>query len=477
MVMARLTIILAFLISCFSLHAQHTSFSHQTAFVRYQDSIQLVANIGQHHHLFVMRPSRPPVLYIYDRALNLIGNRELPFRINNAEDVQILPLSGFYYLYLYEPNGGKFRLWRISEFGETKEITAPLKKLVSAEMDSAAITPRLSTFGGQLYLMSHKYFPDLGQVVTTLVLTDDSLRPVEVKRAGFEFDLELDRIQQVMVIDRDHILMLKQGKREGGIYLEMFKIDMNTGVVAGRLFNTSSYVFSQPRMVFNPDDSTTVLHALVTEAIGNRPQRNVFLTKLDRSLNEIIPSTLHRFTSPYYFVLPGDPASSWLCFFNGLYAAAVMSRDANWQRSYDPGGLNAQKAIVPPRTYGRNGRDITKSIKISLLNSRFRMVRDSFIINDDKYPIIPDAYGNFKAGGINYLLMKQRLPSKSVGLLLVYPQNGKLVTTDIPVYNRYEYLLPQVQETGDGSVLIPYVFKQEAGLMKLSTSDLDEVLR
>jgi hypothetical protein len=65
--------------------------------------------------------------------------------------------------------------------------------------------------------------------------------------------------------------------------------------------------------------------------------------------------------------------------------------------------------------------------------------------------------------------LKQQFGSNRYGLLLINGNaEGELTATDIRVYDKYEYLLPQMQAVNNKYVLVPYTYKKELGLVKIT---------
>lgn len=66
----------------------------------------------------------------------------------------------------------------------------------------------------------------------------------------------------------------------------------------------------------------------------------------------------------------------------------------------------------------------------------------------------------------SYLLLKQNLLSHYQGLVMVYSDdNGRLTWANLRVYEKFNYLLQQVQQTNNKFIIMPYLYKREMGLV------------
>ena len=87
----------------------------------------------------------------------------------------------------------------------------------------------------------------------------------------------------------------------------------------------------------------------------------------------------------------------------------------------------------------------------------------------DSYTIRPDSYTRFNAKNKQYLLVSQLFFRRKNGLLLVNTDdNNKLEYNYVRVNERYNYLLSKSRNIPDEGIIIPYLRRREAGLIKIS---------
>jgi hypothetical protein len=108
-------------------------------------------------------------------------------------------------------------------------------------------------------------------------------------------------------------------------------------------------------------------------------------------------------------------------------------------------------------------------IRFSLLDKNLNLASDSLIKNNkDAYTINPDEFASFKINYKDCLVLGQRFRNKVNGLLMVQANEEKALTyAYLPVTGRYNYLLSKAQLISPKAIIIPYLYKTEAGLMKV----------
>ena len=99
---------------------------------------------------------------------------------------------------------------------------------------------------------------------------------------------------------------------------------------------------------------------------------------------------------------------------------------------------------------------------LQCLNQHFKPVKDSVVANSGSYfDVQPHPYAQFNSGNKAYLLLIQNFSSRQHGLLLL-SNNTKagLSTISLPVFDRYDYELPQLQALGKDAFILPYSYKK-----------------
>ena len=127
---------------------------------------------------------------------------------------------------------------------------------------------------------------------------------------------------------------------------------------------------------------------------------------------------------------------------------------------------NADLAM-PPVYF--SGYDQPKAVRFTVLDEAFKIANDSLIANKKIYNVQPRPFAQFTLHQKPSLLLVQNLTSRQKTLLLVNTDvNGRVNSTDIRVVNKYDCLLPQLQVIDETSVIFPYLYKNEIGLIKLT---------
>ena len=104
------------------------------------------------------------------------------------------------------------------------------------------------------------------------------------------------------------------------------------------------------------------------------------------------------------------------------------------------------------------------------MNEKLKILQDSLVTNDGNvFDVIPRPFGKFTMKGKAYLVLVQNFSGRKRNLLIVSSgANGSFSTEDVPVYDRYQYLLSQLQAVEDKYFILPYIYKNEIGLVKVT---------
>ena len=114
-------------------------------------------------------------------------------------------------------------------------------------------------------------------------------------------------------------------------------------------------------------------------------------------------------------------------------------------------------------------------IRFLVLDKDFKVLNDSVVTNKKGATILSaNRYANLMMGNRSCLILKQDLPRKRRGLLLVsVDSSNKILTSDITVFEKYEYLLQNAQTIRNETLLMPYVQGSQVGLVKLSFANVE----
>jgi hypothetical protein len=434
---------LVFLSFSYTLHAQKASYSHQTAHFRYNEALQLIANVSSRHHLLVIRPNKKPTLHVYDQVLNLQVKKEIADVIPQNSDIQLLKFKDHYFLFTHVPKSGKYQFWKVDAHGGTANMLPQFYKLKTNFKDTGAAV-QISSDNKHIFLMSQVYYAQLGELHIERVKTDHMMQAMVTDRITCKFNPENESLQQVLPMGEDHLLLLIINKNEiSENLLELVKCDLQSGAMKATEFNINQNLFAQPVMSYDPLDSTILIYSMVRAPLmAPRVQRSVFMCKLNNSLQPVVPATILKSPNHFSFYSVKGSKYNWLHFLDIKLSLYSPSYDAFSRYPY--------------------------SIRFSIMDEQFKIVKDSVVQIDSKgCTIRVTNFGKVQWSNKSYLIMEQLLPKKNTGLLLITAENKKLAITDLIVYNRYNYLLSQLQQAGDGNCIVPYVKNREAGLMKL----------
>lgn len=464
------------------------------------DKIQLIPNIGGTYHLLVFNRNTPLSLYRFDRELQYLGATELPVAFSDTSDMRIIAFKNFYFLYLHKQGSTTHQLWKINAAGEATSLSAPFQRFIDTNFERHTSTLNLVNRQGQLAVMANIYYEELKAVTKTIVTVDSSLVPVSSNTVSFPFEQGVNALHQEMLIG-GNIFILKSTRHTKNYILELIKADLETGKVFRKPFQGRENFTRNAVFRYNPADSSI----LIQSSIGTE----VFITKLDLSLNELVPSTVltPRFSKEVFtnFLLLDEDVQQWIVMdLMGARLFSRSTRSASVVYSPSPGArraansgwggsdyieYNAQLYLntvtgfgsreYPYRggsTYAPPVDNVTTGLRLLVADKEFRLLQDSVVTNKKSLSTVSATeYANVTLGAKSYLVLKQDFPRKRKGLLLVSVDHHKqLLADDIAVFGKYEYLLQYAQAISDGSLVLPYVQGSELGLVKLSFANMEQ---
>jgi hypothetical protein len=473
--MKKIFLLAAILFCCkMFLHAQKIQYSRQTFQTPYADAMQLVANVSGYHHVVCFSSGKKPSIYIFDTQLQLQEQKEVDFKLTQNCDIRILKFSDFYLLYIHATGNTKHDLFRIDAQGNVNSLSKQFQQVVENELNKSNSTLQLVNQNEQLSIITHTYYDAIKKLGSSVVQLDSELKPVINRKVLYDFDKITESLQQ-SVLCGNNLLVLKLSRDdENGSSLHMIKLDFTTGQILTNSFNSSSHLYTSPSFSFNPKDSSILVHSIIREAIGSvRVQRNVFLCRLNYSLQQLSPVCLlpaqFRNNIATNYLLP-EGAGLWLNMNNSIRLGR-NSRATTLENfvTGDPSTLNIGRMNDIPSAYFTDYNQPT-GVRFSVLDERLKIVKDSLIANDQRVlDVQPRPFAQFSSKNKNYLILVQNFSSDRRGLLMLSKTaSGELHTEDIRVFDKYQYLLSQSQAVGDSYFILPYTHKKEIGLVKIT---------
>ena len=239
------------------------------------------------------------------------------------------------------------------------------------------------------------------------------------------------------------------------------------------LFYIGSHIYTNPGFRLNEKDSTLLVHATVQDpSYGVASKRTVLVNQLDYNLHELTPVSL--LTSQFR----ANIAASYLLFEGSSYwlnlqNSAKFLRDArsqSFQGTEGEDGLASRNRTRKNTTGYFTESDQPTAIRFTVLNDQLKAMKDSVIENKERvYDIQPRPFAQFSYHNKAYLFLIQNFSAGSRGLLAISSDNsGKLISKDIAVFDKYEYLLAKMQAAKTNYVILPYTYKNEVGLVKIT---------
>ncbi|TDH25640.1 hypothetical protein EXU57_13135 [Segetibacter sp. 3557_3] len=459
--------------------SQKIQYSRQSAIVNYPDAMQLVSNIGGYHHLLGLAYKKKPAIYIFDQQLKFISKKEFPFKLASNADFKVIPIADFYYLYIHIPNTTLHELWKIDREGNARSLTPAFKQVISAEFVKGNGSLQLTAMDSHLCVVSHTYYKALEKVASILIHVDTAMTVTWKKSVSYVFG-SYDRLQQVNVISKREMLLLKSSRDGINFALEMLKVNLDSGVVIGTTFNSVANMYTQANFNYNRDDSSVTVYALVRDSYYGGRVRTIFISQLDKYLHEKKPlvtlRTQFRNNTNTNFLLLNGSSPHWIPMNGGPMGIPTVINQVNRSQfdnyvDYIAGG--GQPMLSGNRFAVRGAPAIPTAVRFSLLDEQLKVASDSLFANDkDKYNLEPRRFTRFMVRNKSYLLVGQHFTGNRKGLFMVSGSAANMLeTTDVRVNDKYDYMLNQLQPLTEDAVIMPYLSKREAGLVKLTFNE------
>ncbi len=470
------------LLLCFNQNsiAQKIAYSNENVFVNYPDNLQLIANIGGNHHLISFTVKENPVIFIFDHTLSFKTTITIPIKFPDKSDMRIIPLENFYYLYIHPNYTGKYFLLKIDRDGNITDVSAAFEKLLISQTHNIKLGFQLIANQNQLCMVYHTDLTNIQKSTVVIVQTDSLLRTAFEHKVMYDFKRDEEKLQQEILMSGRYLFVLKTAR--SGTSLELMKVNLATGYTIRNTFYSSGYFYSQASVNYNTKDSTVTVSALLTEPrTSSKPKYFVFVSRMNKILVEETPLAILRSqflknTTTNFLLIDKSKwvrlgAESLRSYYTVPQNSQTLYQDLtmpnpNYQNA-DNYNLAMLERTTPSRSSGSLD-DPRQNIRFSLADKNFKIINDSLVSNSrSSYTIQTNKFARFHANDKEYMVVGQRFYTKNNGLLMVSNEANNLIYTDIRVNDRNDYLLSKANIVPQG-LLIPYTYKREAGLIKIT---------
>ena len=432
---------------------------------------QLISNLQGYHHVITFSYYKKPVIHVFDDHLRLLGENLLDFLVRKDCDIKIVPFPGYYFITVHVFQPSIYEIWKVDKEGKSVRLSKEFKALFDTVFKDRPPVLQLMNFDGKLFALAQSYLDAIKSIRCRVVRLDEHFAPAKEFTLAYPFDKENEFLQQVS-LSKNALFVLKSAQAYDGNSLTIMKVELETGDVVTTLFNTGRQVNLNPGFIFYPKDSTLFVYStLIQTDVNRRIQRSVLMSKLDNQLNEQIPVTLlkHQFsqnTASNFVFLQGDPPMWLNVFTNRRIGGPVYRVNTSPPMDY--------RVRMPYMTYNPNEVYYIgpTGIRFTIVDTQFKTCSDSLIANDKKIIEVQSyPFGQCSIRDKVYLVLTQNFTTKRKGLIMFTSDDkGKLVETGLPVFDKYDYVLPQLQGCDDYFV-VPYSYRNEMGLVKVTVKD------
>jgi hypothetical protein len=460
--------------------AQVMKYSREEVYLNNPDDIQLVANVAGNHHLLSFSNNEDPEIFIFNPGLELITKTRLPFKFPEKPAVSIIPFDDFYYLSIHPRFSQEYLFWKIDGTGNVTDLSIPFEKLLRSQSANLKINFQLIPNQNQLWMVYHTALDDPEKNTVVMLQTDSLLNVVFAHKVQYDFKINEEKLQQEVLIFGRYLVILKT--LESGTSLQVMKVNLATGYTISNNFHSSGYLYSQPSFSLSIIDSSITVAALLTQpgATTYSAKQFVFVSRLNKILIEQAPFTVlktqfSKNAGTNFMLVNGT--SKWMRFKRGCGETGNSFRE-DAITVYRP--LPASEAIgqnaemdnfitklIPAR---QSSPDELMGIRFSLLDKDLTIASDSLVSNKrDSYTVKANRFTRFTVKNKEYLLVSQLFSRRKNGLLLVNSNTDKkLVYHYVRVNEKFNYLLEKSRVITSQGIIMPYLHRREAGLLKIT---------
>ena len=455
-----------------SSYGQSIQYSKATFHIDNPAEAQLVSNIGGNHHVVTFTYTKKPLIHVFDDHLRLVESKEMDFTIRKDCDVRILSFGDHYFVNMHIVKPSVYEIWKVDKNGNSSRVSDRFRTVTDSFDKHHFPDVQLLNIEGDLYALAQTYYDTVKSIRCLVVKLDSNFVPLQEFEALYPFDRETDFLQQ-LTLTRDALFILKSTRVDTGNSLSILKVNLATGDVITTSFDTRFQSNTNPGFAISGKDSSLLVYSTLTQTdVNRRLQRSVFISRLDRELKECTPVSLlkHQFgqnTATNFLCIEGHP-SLWLNLNSSRRFRGV---------SYHPASsMNGTGAVSSP-WLSNNYIDYVNytaalGVRFTIVDKDFKPRSDSMVANDKKLVEVQSSpFGRFSINNKNYLVLIQNFTAKRKGLMIVGSDiNSQLSVTPLPVYDRYDFMLSQLQSFGN-FFIVPYSYKSEMGLMRVAVKD------
>lgn len=462
--------------------AQKIQYCSENVFINNPNQLRLIANIAGNHHLLSLSNNENPVLFIFDAELEYKTKITLPFKFPEKSLVKIIPFGKFYYLHIRPWLSQKHLFWKIDADGNCADYNSFFQKLLAAQSYNIKLGFQLIPYRDRLLMVYHTGLDNVEKNTVVIAETDSVLNVVFTNKVMYDFKRDEEKLEKEILVFGKYLLVLKTGR--SGTSLELMKVNLATSYSISNTFTSSGYFYSQSALSINNEDSSFTVSALLTEPRTSfTPKQYIFVSTLNKLLVEEVPFTILRkqFTKNTGTVfLLVNRQSEWMRFrIRGEQRRnTVLDNNITVYQDLTMPDNNADviKDINRMLQQTEQGNtsieswDAYRGIRFSLLDKELAIISDSLVANTkDSYTLKADPFIHFKIGQKQYMFLGQQFARRSNGLFMVHAnEENRLIYSDVRVMDRNNYLLSKSQLIPQKGVIIPYLYKLEAGLIKIT---------
>jgi hypothetical protein len=462
--------------------AQKIQYCRQNVYITNPDNLKLLANIAGKHHLVNLNKHEKPTIFIFDDKLELEAKVKFPFSLPDQAESRLIPFDNYYYLYYRTRYTRESFLWKIDAAGRFTDLSQPFRKLLASQVKNVKLGFQLIASGNNLWMVYHTDLDNIEKKTLVIVQADSALNVLFSHKVQYAFNRFEEKIHQELLMFGRNLIVLKTLR--SGTALELMKVNLATGYTISNTFESSGYFYSQASFHYTPADSSITVSSILTEPKPTlNARRFIFISRVNKILAEAVPfsilkSQFLKNTSANFILVDGH--SRWMRLRNDWYQSnsnasqdiITLHQDLTMPEtnSESIGENNSLLAKTATRASGAGSIDTRQHIRFSLLDKQFAIATDTLLSNASEYrTVLADRYLNFEAAGKEFVLIGQLFGKRRNGLLLVNANDGRhLNFTDLRVYDGNNYLLSKSQLLFKKGIIIPYTYRHEAGLVKIT---------
>jgi hypothetical protein len=491
----RLTFLITFLTGIFPLFINGQTLQYAKKIrLEHTDYLFLAGSFNDNIHLLKQDGWGKMTLVIYNSNLSVEAAKRLPSEQKGYAEIQIIPYTGYYYAFIHYRESKKYRIIKIDAAGRFEDMTDLLQKKFPTSFLPNTTLWNLRKVNNRMFIVSYVYDNASEKLFFKVINADSTFTKVDERPLIVNYKFGREQINSIFFTDTATAYITRSGRNGTSNYgqVDITKHDLISGTSKNINLTSPKDLFLSPDLKYNDKDSSFYFLATLRDKTAASSITRNYFVRMNKELEELSPSVQVQFKDllsekvilvtgnkfPFSFSIddykkladrnrennftsmPQLPYDGWgtsqsllyaegSSFYYGYSSPPGFSTGGFSQVTRTPSPVDLRIVHVNPDYAGK--KDVLLKSKKETFRSQFYN-SFNFTSNEKLYVLFGKTYSVIR-NGIGYVSIDNGVISDEV-LLRVNLKN--------------EYMLTQAKQINEHTVIIPFKYKKELGLLKVN---------